>query len=90
MQRKIPINGNLIFSTSAPLRLLSARFHFQVASKLNGQYQSSTDTLKTPKAPNAFATFVKENYKNYRTPGSSHKDAMSMLSKKFAEAKISK
>jgi hypothetical protein len=44
---------------------------------------------ETPaKAPNAFALFVKENYKHCRTPGSSHKDAMALLSKQFAASKL--
>ncbi len=42
----------------------------------------------TPKAPNAFALFVKDNYKLYRTPGSKHADVMKTLSSKFSAAKI--
>jgi hypothetical protein len=43
---------------------------------------------KTPKAPNAFAVFVRENYKTFRTPGTKHADAMKGLSAKFAASKI--
>ncbi len=42
---------------------------------------------KTPN--NRFAIFVKENYKNCRTPGKSHSDAMKLLSLKFGETKLS-
>ena len=62
-----------------------------VASKQNGKYELQPDAtdLKTPaKTPNAFALFVKENYKHCRTPGSSHKDAMALLSQKFAATKL--
>eukprot|EP00090_Calanus_glacialis_P017283 TRINITY_DN26948_c0_g1_i1.p1 TRINITY_DN26948_c0_g1~~TRINITY_DN26948_c0_g1_i1.p1 ORF type:complete len:892 (-),score=270.16 TRINITY_DN26948_c0_g1_i1:95-2488(-) len=43
-----------------------------------------------PKAPNAFALFVKENYKVYKQPGVTHGDVMKMLSSKFSATKISK
>jgi len=43
-----------------------------------------------PKAPNAFALFVKDNYKVYKQPGVSHGDVMKMLSSKFSATKISK
>ena len=62
-----------------------------VASKQNGKYELKPDCPdpKTPaKTPNAFALFVKDNYKHCRTPGSSHKDAMALLSKKFAATKL--
>jgi hypothetical protein len=54
----------------------------------NGKYEHEDNLLKTPKAPNAFALYVKENYKHCRTPGSSHKEAMALLSQKFAASKI--
>jgi hypothetical protein len=61
----------------------------QVASKQNGKFEVKPEVSKTPaKTPNAFALFVKENYKDCRTPGSSHKDAMALLSQKFAVSKI--
>jgi len=44
---------------------------------------------KTPaKTPNAFAAFVKDNYKLVRTPGSKHGEAMKELSKMFAQTKL--
>jgi len=43
-----------------------------------------------PKAPNAFALFVKENYKVYKLPGVKHGDVMKTLSAKFSETKIGK
>jgi len=43
-----------------------------------------------PKAPNAFALFVKENYKVYKQPGVTHGDVMKMLSSKFSAIKINK
>ena len=57
----------------------------------NGKYElvAESANLQTPaKAPNAFAMFVKENYKHCRTPGSSHKEAMALLSQKFAATKL--
>ena len=45
---------------------------------------------QTPKTPNPFAMFVKENYKTLKKPGVSHGDVMKILSSKFAETKISK
>lgn len=44
---------------------------------------------QTPKTPNVFAMFVKENYKTCRTPGTTHAQAMKAISKMFAETKIS-
>ena len=52
---------------------------------------AGADTPKSkPKSPTAFAKFVKENYKVYRQPGTSHGDVMKIISAKFKEAKISK
>ena len=61
-----------------------------MASLKNGRYELREDVggLQTPKTPNAFARFVKDNYKHYRTPGSTHKDAMAVLSQQFASTKI--
>jgi len=42
------------------------------------------------KAPNAFALFVKENYKVYKQPGVKHGDVMKTLGAKFSETKICK
>ena len=42
------------------------------------------------KAPNAFALFMKENYKLYKQPGVSHGEVMKILSSKFSEAKMMK
>ena len=71
-----------------------------VASKIGGKYKKSdahnsnhkdsNNLLRTPKAPNAFAMFVKENYKTFRTPGTTHKNAMEALSLQFSQTKISK
>ena len=44
---------------------------------------------QTPRAPNAFAVFVKENYGYHRTPGRSHAEVMKELGAKFSAAKIS-
>ncbi len=41
-----------------------------------------------PKTPNAFALFVKENYKVHKKPGVNHKDVMSILSQEFAKVKL--
>ena len=73
-----------------------------VANKIGGKYQRSEefedkdgyylkkDLLRTPKAPNAFALFVKDNYKTFRTPGTTHKNTMEVLSLQFSQTKISK
>ena len=42
----------------------------------------------TPRTPNPFAMFVKENYSSVRRPGVAHKEAMEALSKEFAKAKL--
>ena len=48
-----------------------------------------TTGMETPaRQPNAFAAFVKDNYKFHRTPGVSHTDAMKELSKEIAKNKI--
>ena len=49
----------------------------------------SSSTQRTPRAPNAFAVFVKENYGYHRTPGRSHADTMKELGAKFSATKIS-
>ena len=43
-----------------------------------------------PKTPNAFALFVKENYKVHKKPGVQHKDVMTLLSQEFAKVKLKK
>ena len=47
-------------------------------------------TPHTPRAPNRFALFVKENYDSIKksAKGISHKDVMAQLSKDFAKAKL--
>ena len=57
----------------------------------NGSERGHTPVSPTPShagipcgTPSRFALFVKDNYKDVRTPGVSHKDAMKELSKKFA------
>ena len=52
------------------------------------QVEGADANAKVPKTPNAFAAFVKENYKVCRTPGVKHADAMKQLSQMFKEAKI--
>jgi len=61
-----------------------------VQDKKSGKYVPHTSVgLETPvRKPNAFANFVKDNYKYHRTPGTSHTDAMKELSKEFAKNKI--
>ncbi len=54
----------------------------QGCDKENQEGQAPTRT------PNAFAAFVKENYKHHRTPGRTHGDTMKQLSKLFAETKL--
>jgi predicted SprT family Zn-dependent metalloprotease len=50
--------------------------------------EGSSTAAKTPKKPNEFALFVKEKYKDVRTPGVKHGDAMKQLSKMFKGTKI--
>ena len=59
---------------------------------VNGKQVSATSTASAakPKAPNPFAAFVKENYKECKEPGLKHGDVMKILSAKFSEAKIAK
>jgi hypothetical protein len=60
-----------------------------VASLKNGKYELREDLgSRTPKTPNPFAKFVKQNYQYFRTPGSTHKDAMAQLSQKFSATKL--
>ena len=54
----------------------------------NGMTPGRRTVATEPKTPNAFALFVKGNYKQARTPGSTHKEAMNQLSKMFAQSKI--
>jgi len=51
---------------------------------------NSNKAPATPKAPNAFALFVKENYKTHKKPGVAHKDVMVALSTEFAKFKLQK
>ena len=38
---------------------------------------------KTPRAPTAFVRFVQDHYKEARTPGTKHQEAMQILSAQF-------
>jgi len=42
------------------------------------------------RTPNAFAMFVKDNYKYHKKPGVSHKDVMASLSAEFSKVKLNK
>eukprot|EP00095_Tigriopus_kingsejongensis_P002102 snap_masked-scaffold244_size240795-processed-gene-1.17 protein:Tk02102 transcript:snap_masked-scaffold244_size240795-processed-gene-1.17-mRNA-1 annotation:"conserved hypothetical protein" len=68
------------------------RGHFELLLNLKGGANSETPGRRvqpaTPRAPNPFALFVKDHYKNVRTPGVAHKEAMHMLSDQFARTKI--
>ena len=66
---------------------LPSRFELVVNGK---QVSAKAANSATPKAPNPFAVFVKENYKNHKAPGVKHGDVMKILSAKFSETKISK
>ena len=46
------------------------------------------ENVETPKRLNPFSTFVKDNYRITRTPGSTHADTMKKLSEHFAKTKI--
>ena len=61
-----------------------------IIDKKSGKYvPHHTTGMETPaRQPNAFAAFVKDNYKFHRTPGVSHTDVMKELSKEFAKNKI--
>ena len=69
----------------------SPRFELVVNGKqVSAKAQGTAATSATPKAPNPFAVFVKENYKNHKAPGVKHGDVMKILSAKFSETKINK
>lgn len=57
--------------------------------KCKGQLVLNTgqDMGQTPRAPNKYALFVKDNYKHVRTPGVTHGDAMKQLSSMFKDLK---
>ncbi|XP_046394806.1 acidic repeat-containing protein-like [Ischnura elegans] len=58
---------------------------------VNTKDEGGKSVPRTPRTPNAFALFVKENYKVIKSTQDKlqHKDVMKLLSEKFAEAKIS-
>ena len=74
----------IVFKPSAP------RFELVVNGKQVSVKAQGSANSATPKAPNPFAAFVKENYKNHKAPGVKHGDVMRILSAKFSETKISK
>ena len=43
------------------------------------------DQKSERRPPNKFAVFVKDNYKNSRTPGKTHSEAMKELGQMFAQ-----
>lgn len=57
---------------------------------LTGKDQEQKGILKTPKAPNAFALFVKENYGLIKQENVvlKHADIMKKLSENFAAMKV--
>ncbi|XP_065581519.1 uncharacterized protein LOC136040964 isoform X2 [Artemia franciscana] len=57
-------------------------------SKANNGETPMKVEVKTPRAPNPFALFVKENYGSIKKKGMKHADVMQTLSKNFALAKI--
>ena len=57
-------------------------------SKSTKVVDENNENFVTPKRTNAFSTFVKENYRLTRTPGTTHADTMKMLSEQFAKTKI--
>jgi hypothetical protein len=66
----------------------------KVCGKCRGRFQllstgsRSASTTATPRTPNPFAMFVKENYSSVRRPGVPHKEVMDLLSKEFAKTKL--
>lgn len=60
-----------------------------VMDKKTKKYVPCKSADSSNKASNPFADFVKENYKDFRTPGTTHANAMKELSKKFASQKLS-
>jgi len=60
------------------------------ATNVSSAKPNSNKAPATPKAPNAFALFVKENYKTHKKPGVAHKDVMVALSTEFAKFKLQK
>ena len=81
------INVSLVFQDLDRQCCGYCKGRFELVTK---KAASNTENVPaaTPKKPNPFAEFVKENYKNIRTPGSSHKETMKTLSQQFAKTKI--
>ncbi|TRY67449.1 hypothetical protein TCAL_03735 [Tigriopus californicus] len=70
--------------------LCRGRFELLVNRKAGANTETPGRRVEptTPRTPNKFALFVKENYKHVRLPGVDHRDAMMMLSSQFALSKI--
>jgi len=66
------------------------RFQLVVNYKGTKENEAGDSAAKTPKPPNPFALFVKENYKTYKKPGVSHGDVMKVLGETFKEVNIGK
>ena len=81
---------NFLLLTPFNLPEPSTRFELVVNGKQVSAKAQGAGNSATPKAPNPFAIFVKENYKNHKAPGVKHGDVMKILSVKFSETKISK
>lgn len=54
-----------------------------------GQFKLLTNNLQRGGAGNKFTDYIKENYQQIRTPDISHADAMRLLSRQYAESKLS-
>jgi len=56
----------------------------------NKENNANGVTGSAPKTPNAFALFVKENYKHHKKEGVTHKNVMEVLSLEFKKFKLNK
>ena len=54
----------------------------------DGENNINSANYKTPKKSNPFSEFVKNNYRETRTPGTTHAETMQQLSEKFAKTKV--
>ena len=61
----------------------SLKVETQKCKMCGGNFKLLEEDTKSKITPNKFALFVKEHYKNVRIPGTTHAEAMQLLSKKF-------
>ena len=66
-------------------QVTGAQLKLHVWDKSMKEYVDPEKRQKSAKKPNRFAAFVQDNYKNCRTPGKTHKEAMTELGQMFSQ-----